>query len=83
MRAEVRRWLAPFDLPDDTAHDMVLAVNEAAANAIEHAYSSGDPGGRVELAFWLAEGTLTITVADRGTWREPRSGRADAVSGSR
>ena len=74
MRAEVHRWLAPLDLPDETAHDVVLAVNEAAANAIDHAYPPGDADGCMELTFWLAGGNLCISVADSGRWREPPVG---------
>ena len=51
MRAEVHRWLAPFDLPDDADHDLILAVNEAATNAIEH----DSRGTRVVLQHPLPE----------------------------
>jgi anti-sigma regulatory factor (Ser/Thr protein kinase) len=48
----------------------VLASGEACANAIEHAYPPG-------LAFFEIEGRrdngeVTLTVRDRGSWREPR-----------
>jgi len=75
MRAEVHRWLAPLDLPDDAEHDLVLAVNEAASNAIEHAYRAGGADRGVELAFWLGPDDLHIAIIDCGTWREPPSGR--------
>ena len=74
IRAEVRRRLAPLGLPHDTRHDVVLAVNEAASNAIEHAYRHGGAGGGVELVFWLDDDHLHIAVVDRGTWREPPPG---------
>jgi anti-sigma regulatory factor (Ser/Thr protein kinase) len=74
MRAEVHRWLAPFDLPDDADHDLILAVNEAATNAIEHAYRPRDAGRRVELAFRVVRHTLCIEIVDHGRWREPASG---------
>jgi serine/threonine-protein kinase RsbW len=70
IRAEVHRWLAPLDLPDDAEHDLVLAVNEAASNAIEHAYPADAVDPRVELAFWLDAGNVFLAVIDRGTWRE-------------
>jgi hypothetical protein len=38
LRAEVRTWLAALGFLRDTAEDIVLAANEAAANAIDHAY---------------------------------------------
>jgi anti-sigma regulatory factor (Ser/Thr protein kinase) len=74
MRAEVYRWLAPLGLPDDAEHDLVLAVSEAASNAIEHAYRPGDPDGRVELAFWLSGGSLHLAVVDHGAWLERPTG---------
>src|SRR4051794_13124442 len=75
MRAEVRRWLAPLDLPDDDQDDLVLAVSEAATNAIEHGYRGGDPDGRVEVALWCSARCLHIAVVDSGTWRQPTPGR--------
>src|SRR5918995_1083313 len=54
---------------DDVEHDVILAVHEAAANAIEHAYPSGDTNGHVELTFWLDGGNLCLSVADHGEWR--------------
>jgi serine/threonine-protein kinase RsbW len=74
IRAEAHRRLASLDLPDDAKHDLVLAVNEAATNAIEHAYLPGAVNPRVELAFWLDDGSLFFAVIDHGTWREPPIG---------
>ena len=34
LRAEVRGWLSPLGLSSETADDIVLAVNEAATNAM-------------------------------------------------
>jgi anti-sigma regulatory factor (Ser/Thr protein kinase) len=81
MRAEARRWLAPLDLPDDVEHDVILAVHEAAANAIEHAYPPGDTNGHVELTFWLDGGNLCLSVADHGEWRESSTGAQDRGRG--
>ena len=50
--------------------EVVLAVNEACANAIEHAYPPGPAG--FELSAREADGELTIAVRDRGQWREPQ-----------
>jgi anti-sigma regulatory factor (Ser/Thr protein kinase) len=81
MRAEARRWLASLDLPDDVEHDVILAVHETAANAIEHAYPPGDTGGHVELTFWLDGGNLCLSVADHGEWRESTTGPCDRGRG--
>ena len=52
MRAEVRRWLAPLALTGDAEDDLVLAVSEAAANCVEHAYIPATADDTVELTFW-------------------------------
>lgn len=71
IRAEVRRWLTPLTLPADAKQDLVLAVSEAASNAIEHAYTSTTPDGTVELTFWTEAGALCIEIVDRGHWKTP------------
>ncbi|OLT20794.1 hypothetical protein BJF78_35110 [Pseudonocardia sp. CNS-139] len=48
----------------------MLAVDEAAANAVLHAYGP-DESGVVELTLWTEEGTLWIEVVDHGSWRPP------------
>jgi PAS domain S-box-containing protein len=70
MRRVLRRWLAACQATDTETHDIVLACNEAFANAIEHAYGPGD--GSVELDAALADHEVSITVRDSGRWREPR-----------
>jgi anti-sigma regulatory factor (Ser/Thr protein kinase) len=73
IRDRLRRWLSTHRWPDDELDDLVLAVSEAAANVVEHAYLPGAvgdieidgrvsslPGGAREVAF---------TVRDRGRWR--------------
>jgi two-component sensor histidine kinase len=44
--------LAHLDLADDVEQDVVLAVNEAASNAMEHAYACTSAGDIVEIIFW-------------------------------
>jgi len=46
----------------------VLAVNEAAANAIEHGYRSGN--GIVELTGEAQDGHLEVTITDHGSWKD-------------
>lgn len=70
IRRELARWLGPLSLTDDEVADVVLAVDEAAANSIRHAYGS-DGSGTVELTVWTEPGTLWIEVVDHGSWRPP------------
>ena len=70
IRAEVRRWLASLGVGEDIQTDLVLAVNEAVTNAVEHASKSASD--TVELTFWTEEqATLCIEIVDHGKWRPP------------
>jgi serine/threonine-protein kinase RsbW len=71
IRAQTRCWLAPLALDQDTEADLLLAVNEAASNAIEHAYTATGPAGTVTVSFWTEPHHLCLEVADRGRWRPP------------
>ena len=71
LRAEVRRWLAPLALPGDAENDLLLAVNEAASNCVEHAYTSATVDGTVELTFWTETGSVCVEIVDHGAWRTP------------
>jgi anti-sigma regulatory factor (Ser/Thr protein kinase) len=71
IRGEVRRWLAPLEVTPDAEADLVLAVNEAAANVIDHAYRAPGGQGVVEVFFWTEPGAVFIEVVDHGRWRPP------------
>jgi len=71
LRAEVRRWLVPLALPGDAGDDLLLAVNEAASNCVEHAYTSATVDGTVELTFWTETRSVCVEIVDHGTWRIP------------
>ncbi|HEY0811737.1 MAG TPA: ATP-binding protein [Pseudonocardia sp.] len=70
IRTVIRGWLAPFALDDDTEQDLVLAVNEAVSNAIEHAYDPPGPDDLVEVTFWTDPNHFYVEVADHGHWKE-------------
>ena len=55
IRHELGGWLAPLRLTDEETADVVLAVDEAAVNAVLHAYGP-DESGAVELTFWTEPG---------------------------
>jgi serine/threonine-protein kinase RsbW len=71
IRHEVHRWLAPLGLTEDAADDIVLAINEAASNAIEHAYASASAHNIVELTFWTEPAAMCIEIIDHGQWQAP------------
>jgi serine/threonine-protein kinase RsbW len=74
VRDEFGNWLrARADLDDVRFSDVVLAVNEALANAAEFAYLQQRGMGTidVEAVQDRAAHSLTVTITDQGSWREP------------
>lgn len=70
IRRELHAWLDPSALSGADVDDVVLAVYEAVANVVEHAYGPGEDG-TVELTLWTESDDLNIEVADHGRWRQP------------
>jgi anti-sigma regulatory factor (Ser/Thr protein kinase) len=70
MRRALRDWLGAVGANEDEAYDILVAVGEAAANAIEHAY--GPAPAHFEIDADLDGETVAITVRDEGIWRAPR-----------
>jgi len=70
IRAALRRWLASIDAREEEVHDIVVAVGEATANAVEHAY--GAAGGTVVVRAELQSDDVFIRISDMGRWRAPR-----------
>lgn len=74
LRRAFKTWLHNnFQLEDERSSALTLAVNEALANAVEHAYSNGPGSGTVDLrADYDADADeLSVVVTDRGRWRTP------------
>jgi PAS domain S-box-containing protein len=72
VRDELRRWLDGLRLATELAEDVVLAVGEACANAVEHGCRF-DATQRVRLHGTVADGRLSVTVHDPGAWRPART----------
>jgi anti-sigma regulatory factor (Ser/Thr protein kinase)/putative methionine-R-sulfoxide reductase with GAF domain len=70
VRRVMRRWLRERGADDDDVNEITLAVGEACANAIEHAYSPAPAW--FELDATESEGDVTVAVRDTGRWREAR-----------
>ena len=87
IRHELTTWLAPLRLTEEETADVVLAVDEAAANAVLHAYGP-DESGAVELTLWTEQGPGSPTPRSRsrssttgsGARRESRTWAAGAAS---
>jgi anti-sigma regulatory factor (Ser/Thr protein kinase) len=73
IRREFADWLRQYFVLDGTkSSDVLLAVNEAMANAAEYAYrAAAQPGTmHVQATYDLSAATLTVTVTDEGAWRD-------------
>ena len=54
----------------DEIYDIVVACQEACANAVEHAYAPGRHSFELDATY--DGGRVRVTVRDRGRWRPPR-----------
>lgn len=69
VRRLVGRACAAYGVDEDSADDLVLAVDELAANSLLHG------GGRGVLRVWSEPGVLVCEVSDDGHIRNPLAGR--------
>jgi anti-sigma regulatory factor (Ser/Thr protein kinase) len=70
VRLQLRRWLHRHGASDDEAYDIIVACQEACANAVEHAYGPGTRSFDLEAGY--ADGRIRVTIRDHGRWRPPR-----------
>jgi anti-sigma regulatory factor (Ser/Thr protein kinase) len=68
IRHELAAWMQAAELPDERIADIVLAVNEACANSIEHGYRGRTPG-RVRVDGENDGARVHLTVVDTGSWK--------------
>jgi anti-sigma regulatory factor (Ser/Thr protein kinase) len=71
IRGDIRRWLGPLEVMPEVEDDLVLAVNEAASNVIDHAYRTPGDSAVIEVFFWTEPGAVLLEVVDHGQWRPP------------
>ncbi len=67
-RAIVEREVAGIDIDAERRFGVLVALGEAVANAIEHAYRGGNPG-LIRLAVERRPKLLIMSVEDFGRWR--------------
>jgi serine/threonine-protein kinase RsbW len=72
LRVRFQEWLRTLDAPAALVDDLTLAVYEALANVVEHAYHPGHPHPVMHLQARLDHEQLLITVTDQGRWRPPQ-----------
>jgi len=67
-RAIVDREISDLGIDDERRFGVLVALGEAIANAIEHAYR-GAAGGLIRLELENQAHQLVVTVEDFGRWR--------------
>jgi len=73
-RSQFQAWLVQnFIVDAERLSSITLAVNEALANSVEHAYVTYDRPGSVDVRadHDEADSVVVVEVADHGRWREP------------
>jgi anti-sigma regulatory factor (Ser/Thr protein kinase) len=70
LRGLLRRWLEQSAASESEVYAIVMACSEACTNAIEHAGAPAEE--TIAFAAVLHEGSVEITVRDRGRWRDHR-----------
>jgi anti-sigma regulatory factor (Ser/Thr protein kinase) len=70
IRHLIRRWVAANGGTDDDCAAFAIAVTEACANSVEHAYGPEDAAIGVKAS--LVDGIADVTITDSGGWRAPR-----------
>ncbi|SCX55688.1 Anti-sigma regulatory factor (Ser/Thr protein kinase) [Klenkia marina] len=81
VRRAVGRWLAGAGVAPDVVGALQVAVGEACANAVDHAYPEDEPGPMLVRVARGADGRVVAEVSDRGTWRTPDADPGDRGRG--
>jgi anti-sigma regulatory factor (Ser/Thr protein kinase) len=72
IRAHLRTWLPTARVSPSAAADVLLAVGEAASNAVEHAVRGTAGDVELEVTARATSTGLALTVKDNGRWHAPR-----------
>jgi anti-sigma regulatory factor (Ser/Thr protein kinase) len=84
IRAHLRSWLPTAAVNAATAAEVLLAVGEAASNAVEHAVRGAARNVELEITARATGTGLALTVKDNGSWHAPpSSSRGHRGHGSR
>jgi serine/threonine-protein kinase RsbW len=70
VRSRLRGWLTGVGCPRDARDDIVLAVNEAVSNVVDHAYRGARVGPVRVCAALVADGErIAVSIDDLGRWQ--------------
>jgi len=68
LRHELADWLSAAGVAEQRLADIVLAVNEAVANSIEHGYQGRKPG-KIRLKCENDGARVRVKITDKGSWK--------------
>jgi PAS domain S-box-containing protein len=68
IRHQLASWLQSAAVPDEQIADIVLSVNEACANSIEHGYRDRKPG-KVRIDGENDGARVHLKITDGGSWK--------------
>ncbi len=80
IRHRLGGWLRGAQVPDELSADIVLVVNEACTNCIEHAYGAGNAGTML-LEVEAVDSEVRVRVADSGSWKTPAANPGNSGRG--
>ncbi|KUI19738.1 stage II sporulation protein E [Mycobacterium sp. GA-1285] len=72
VRHRLAAWLAANGASDESVSDLILVVNEACSNCVEHAYRGREPG-RMRVEAEIHDAVIHVRVTDFGSWKAPPS----------
>ena len=82
LRTAMRAWMDDHGVAESVRHALLLAVGEACANAVEHAYRDGAAGDvHVDIAE-DGDRSLAVSVRDFGRFRDGSSPSEDRGRGT-
>ncbi|MGB9222477.1 SpoIIE family protein phosphatase [Mycobacterium sp.] len=70
LRRQLTNWLRNAGVPDPLLGDIVLVINEACTNSIEHAYR-GHSVGTMRVEVESVDGEVRALISDDGSWKPP------------
>lgn len=80
-RRALAAYLSEFGAPEDIIDDVILAIDEACTNVVEHAFPEGHLGNYLLRADLRPE-VVTIEVVDEGMGFDPMASRSGELLGT-
>jgi PAS domain S-box-containing protein len=82
LRSAMRQWMDEQEVTEPVRHSLLLAVGEACANAVEHAYGDNGAGNVHVDIVEDADRSFAVSVRDFGRFRERSSSSEDRGRGT-